>query len=326
MKGIRFPLTLAGVYAACAVVFTLFGSWGMAGGFGTLSFLLVAASVVIHLRNNHHERKSNGRYRKASEAHRTGAGRRAGKNTAARARAHRDAVRAGAGMSVPIPPHASHISLHSSAAEALYAKLAAGLLPSGSGADFSPTPRPAGEFDGKEAEFAPGVVTGTRSFDVDKLGRLLGVAYAAVWLPGENQAKCMDRSYDFAYSSTLRPEWRVMESGRPPHSMTVCGHGLYGYYEGSNDYYSPGRVMGVVEAYGETIIGTRGFRASKARIVALHIPEEVSSAQRGLIVRNYPDVAVFDSFEAMVAEFPADDAGNGLNPSTDPDFWTRGTP
>lgn len=312
MKGIRFPLTLAGVYAACAVVFTLFGSWGMAGGFGTLSFLLVAASVVIHLRNNHHERKSNGRYRKASEAHRTGAGRRAGKNTGYRA--HRDAVRAGAGMTA-VPPIArgGHISLGSSAAEALYAKLAAGLLPSGSGADFSPTPRPAGEFDGKEAEFAPGVVTGTRSFNVDKLGRLLGVMYAAVWLPGENQAKCMDRSQvDLAYSSSMRPQVRLVESSRPPHSMTVCGHGLYGYYEGSNDYYSPGRVMGVVEAYGETIIGTRGFRASKARIVARHIPEEVSSAQRGLIVRNYPDVAVFDSFEAMVAEFPADDAGNGL--------------
>ncbi|WP_091232530.1 hypothetical protein [Microbacterium sp. 3J1] len=185
-----------------------------------------------------------------------------------------------------------------------------------------PKPRPAGEFDGKQAEFAPGVVTGTRSFEVDKLGRLLGVAYRSVWTPGENVAKCMERGNPFMlYDLDDRPQ--VRESARSAHSIAECAHGFYGYYEGSNDYYESGRVMGVIEAYGETIIGSRGFRASKARIVALHIPSEISFGRRRLITRNYPGLAIFDSFDAMVAEFPPDDAGHGLNPDNDPKFWTR---
>lgn len=171
------------------------------------------------------------------------------------------------------------------------------------------TGREPGEFDGKS--FAAGVVTGTRAFDVDKLGRLLGVSYRKVWTPGENVAEC------------LSPPMYGPDGSPAEHEMTECGHGFYGYYEGSNDYYGSGHVMGVVEAYGETVIGTRGFRASKARIVALHIPADVRLGGRRLIVRNYPEIPVFDSFDAMVAEFPPDDAGNGLSPVTDPDFWTR---
>lgn len=180
--------------------------------------------------------------------------------------------------------------------------------------------RPAGEFDGHDAEFSVGSVFGTRSFDVDGLGRLRGVAYRTVWTPGENRAQCLARGGLAAYmfgGGTPQPA----EIGE--HSMTVCGHGFYGYFEGSNDYYEVGRVMGVVEAYGEAVIGSRGFRASKARIVALHIPAEVRPGARALIVRNYAGVPVFDSFEAMVGEFPPTDAGAGVSPANDPDFWTR---
>ncbi|KTR95374.1 hypothetical protein NS220_06125 [Microbacterium testaceum] len=186
----------------------------------------------------------------------------------------------------------------------------------------APTKRPAGEFDGHEREFAAGVVTGTRSFDVDKLGRLIGVAFATVWRPGENIARCMQRPDPMAYLTGREPG-KLREASRAPHSLADCPHGFYGYYEGSNDYYEPGRVMAVVEAYGETVIGTRGFRASKARIVAMHIPSDISVGTRRLVTRNYPDVPLFDSFSAMVAEFPPDDGGEGLSPDNDPDFWTR---
>lgn len=186
--------------------------------------------------------------------------------------------------------------------------------------DPAPAVRPAGDFDG--VSFAAGVVTGTRAFDVDKLGRLIGVAYAVVWTPGENQAKCMHRD---EFGSLMYGSSRVelREARRAPHSIADCAHGFYGYYEGSNDYYAEGRVMAVVEGYGDTVIGTRGFRASKARIVALHIPGGMNVGRRRLIARNYAGIPIFDSFDAMVAEFPPDDGGHGLNPDTDPDFWTR---
>lgn len=234
--------------------------------------------------------------------------------------------------------------------------------------------------------FAAGVVRGTRSFDVDKLGRLTGVSYKQVWTPGENEATCrkdesgwgalntaiktMNFYIDTAsYSSAIRSaaaveshrrSWTDAILGTSPQTaraaeeaaarvkaereekekveaekarleaekkardtLADCSHGFYGYYDGSNDYYKQGYVMGVVEGYGETVIGTRGFRCMKARIVAIRIPKHVPDRLRAMILRNYPDVPVFDTFKAMVAEFPADDAGAGVSPETDPDFWTR---
>jgi hypothetical protein len=240
--------------------------------------------------------------------------------------------------------------------------------------------------------FAAGVVRGTRSFAVDKLGRLTGVSYKQVWTPGENEAICrredegqfglswsqMARQitytlnvsspsyYSTAIGSGAYASGGVIETTTPakrsgvdavlgtsPHTAVAaeeaaarveaeraekarleaekkardtladCSHGFYGYYDGSNDYYKQGYVMGVVEGYGETVIGTRGFRCMKARIVAIRIPKHVPDRLRAMILRNYPDVPVFDTFKAMVAEFPADDAGVGVSPETDPDFWTR---
>jgi len=44
------------------------------------------------------------------------------------------------------------------------------------------------EFSG--LDFAAGVLTGARSFRIDKLGRLTGVNVPQVWTPGENTASC----------------------------------------------------------------------------------------------------------------------------------------
>jgi hypothetical protein len=62
-------------------------------------------------------------------------------------------------------------------------------------------------------------------------------------------------------------------------------------------------VAAVIEGYGETLIGTRGFRCMKARIVALQ-PTDA----RGLeaCFNNYPDIPLFDDFAGMLAEFPPD--------------------
>lgn len=226
--------------------------------------------------------------------------------------------------------------------------------------------------------FAPGVVRGTRSFSVDKLGRLTGVSYKQVWTPGENVAICrrgdddswssigrlMAATYrfnvptinyvvDYAAAEEKKRSWTDAILGTSPHAaraaeeavkraeeerkekerleaekkardtLTDCSHGFYGYYDGSNDYYKQGMVMGVVEGYGETVIGTRGFRCMKARIVALRIPKHVPDRLRAMVLRNYPNVPVFETFKQMVAEFPPDDAGAGITPETDPEFWTR---
>lgn len=251
------------------------------------------------------------------------------------------------------------------------------------------------EFSG--LDLAIETVRGVRSFDVDALGRLTGVSYHDVWLPGENVATCHRGSDPFASAlrkisaSVLAPSFfeyyygipgygaprasggvvtiptapapslkRGWLTGRtpddpapikveieptpepepepeptpePPHNMGDCGCGFYGYYDGSNDYKSGARVSAVIEGYGETVIGTRGFRAQKARILALCIREpkpgkpykagkHLTPAAASRVRRNYPDVPSYTSFADMVADFPIDRSWEP-SPATDPDFWTR---
>lgn len=211
--------------------------------------------------------------------------------------------------------------------------------------------------------FATGVVRGTRSFDVDVLGRLTGVTLKQIWTPGENQAICRKeelRRINQHRTSTLwgglvgfttfdedepAPNEELVENflgiKHPAIDKSMkelaekkqrriakdlmedCDHGFYGYYEGSNDYRQNSRINGVIEGYGEVVIGTRGFRAMKARIVALQFHKGISDAKAALVVRNYPDVAYFNKFKSMVSEFPPDTYGSAPAPDTDPEFWTR---
>lgn len=210
------------------------------------------------------------------------------------------------------------------------------------------------QFDG--IGFAPGVVRGARAFDIDELGRLVGVTHRQVWIPGENIAECRKGkgadglwsgylNLTFTYRSSViaastpaakapktfkgrkavkaEPVMEEVEPEEPPHTMADCACGFYGYYDGSNDYRQKGRVNGIVEGYGEALIGTRGFRVAKARIVALAIPRSVSERKAALVRRNYGALPIFTSFKQMVSEFPPDGGEVGISPETDPEFWTR---
>ncbi len=198
------------------------------------------------------------------------------------------------------------------------------------------TVTPMGEFTAPGFSIEP--VRGARSFDVDKLGRLRGVTYDQVWTPGENEATCRVTapSVDYLLNAYLSM-YPSMYSGYvpsslrssapkdgPAHSLVGCKHGFYGYYDGSDDYYKPERVSAVIEGYGEVVIGTRGFRATKARIVALTIPDTVPAPLAIRVRRNY-DVPTYATFAEMVAAHPTD-TQHGPTPETDADFWTREAP
>lgn len=193
------------------------------------------------------------------------------------------------------------------------------------------------QFDG--VGLAPGVVVGARSFEIDKMGRLIGIHYKQVWNPRENSAECRKQEVDssatypgFGLSYSFMEEYLYGKKRKPTkvepeqpkkHTMASCACGFYGYYDGSNDYHGKGRVSGVIEGYGETLIGTRGFRCSRARIIALSINGKVEDRLAGLIRRNYSGIPMFDSFKSMVAEFPADGGELAVSPTSDPQFWTR---
>lgn len=275
------------------------------------------------------------------------------------------------------------------------------------------------EFDGRP--FVAGSLIGLRSFRVDSLGRLTGVRHPSVWRPGVNDAECQKGSgsggwYSISFASLLggggggggsvsvdlAPKSESVSLVKaPPHrpGQLGCSCGYYAYFDrGHNPHHEEGNLLALVEGYGTVTIGSRGFRAGKARVVGLiderrrrsGLPLDALAARfynRGpatsgiglamltfgiiflstfasegrawalafaplvilgalvtylsfrsiavhykpaprprrsldLVRGNYPDVPVYSSLAAALAEHPLT-APPPPTPDTDPDFWTR---
>lgn len=182
--------------------------------------------------------------------------------------------------------------------------------------------------------FAVGSVRGVRTFRyiepgdgrVDEFGRpgqLLGMYYPQVWGEGINEAECRRKDQSFNYytsaSAILYPSLDDDDENGPfplvptgGEHMPHCSCGFYAYYDGSNDYYKPDQygsalIRGVIEGFGEVLIGPRGFRCTKARLVALCVAPWHPAAD--LILAHYPGVPTFSDFGLMVRAFPEDDGG-----------------
>lgn len=146
--------------------------------------------------------------------------------------------------------------------------------------------------DFSDRPFVAGSLIGVRAFDVDGLGRLVGPTYPQVFKPGENVAGCFvgsaftKRSHSFeAALDRLNGKKATPVSpapARPQHQVgnVNCGCGFYAYFDGSNTYGQHDRVTAVVEGYGVCTVGDRGFRAEKARLVALVDPARPSLGKR----------------------------------------------
>jgi hypothetical protein len=114
-------------------------------------------------------------------------------------------------------------------------------------------------FDGhvEEFDFAVGSVQGVRGFNQDSLGRLTGVTYPRVFKPGVNTATC---------------------GSGPTDDIADHSCGFYGYFDPEEtarlNFYG-GTHGAIVRGYGRTVIGTKGFRAEKADLVAFFPIETV---------------------------------------------------
>lgn len=141
-------------------------------------------------------------------------------------------------------------------------------------------------------------IVGARHFDVDSLGRLCGVTHAAVWRPGVNEARCRKgEPVQYAMGGALYglspqsrrtlaqlAQWQsatiTVEPDTEPdavedtHAVASkdCACGFYAYTDTDLGYSRPGRVVGIIRGTGVATVGTRGFRAERAEIVALVDP------------------------------------------------------
>jgi hypothetical protein len=169
-------------------------------------------------------------------------------------------------------------------------------------------------FNGRDLPLAVGSVTAVRLWHVDMPsaeavlngtpepvdGLLTGV-FGGVWRRGENVAVCGGGE----------------ES--PPCDLVPgldCGCGFWAYwalrYAWRCDYYWRGEVVGIIQGYGRTRIGTRGCRCSKARILGLHVrPAGPDDQPTGLSYRDvvevlgsYYGVPCYPSLAEMLAAHP----------------------
>lgn len=193
----------------------------------------------------------------------------------------------------------------------------------------------------------------------------------AIWKPGENIAECRrgdDAQRNAIYASSTAVYGSSITLGSPgvyytappspslakaaleggadrdnhsaPHDMCRCGFYAFaencddgGYARGGNGYYGfeTPPIPGIIECYGRTIIGTKGLRCEKARIVAL-------VTDRADIKALYPDVRYYKPTEkrdilgwktggiskAKARMLRAYDLAAAYRPTpeTDPKFWT----
>lgn len=148
-----------------------------------------------------------------------------------------------------------------------------------------------------DVDFAVGSVLGTRSFQVNENKKLTGVTFSDYeYVDGENVAKCELCALDnelAALEQKLEQRTRdvnsALERMGQPHriespgstvksrTMSDCGHGFWAYFDKTDNFQAPHTVSGIVEGYGEVVIGELGFRATKARILALVAPKEVEN-------------------------------------------------
>lgn len=181
--------------------------------------------------------------------------------------------------------------------------------------------------------FTLGSLTGIRSFRVDHYGRLKASQFEVVWTPGEMVGRCLKgqgsslSTITFYLTSDLTRPSAAPPPPPPPkeHRAGVkdCTCGFYAYFDnGPNSYHHGANVLGLIEGYGVTTVGTRGFRSEKARIQALIIKPKKASPLTARVRANYPDVPVFESKSAAIEAFPLT-APVGPTPDTDPEFWTR---
>ncbi len=171
-------------------------------------------------------------------------------------------------------------------------------------------------FSGRDLPLAAGSVTAVRLWRVDMAsaeavmngtavqvqGLLTGV-FGGVWRPGENLAVCGGGQESPPCHPDLVP-------------APGCGCGFWAYwalrYAWRCDYYWRGEVIGVMQGYGRTRIGTRGCRCGKARILGLHVrPARPDRQPQGLpphgvseVLGSYYGVPCYPSLAEMLAAHP----------------------
>lgn len=167
------------------------------------------------------------------------------------------------------------------------------------------------DFEGISLSLDP--VFGIRGWTVEADGVLRSPSQRYQWAPGENRvvSPCScnpKKNEDESWTELVEraKEWRVNE-----HDFLTSQCGFYAYLDHAREshLYDTNAIAGVIEGFGETVIGTKGFRCQRAKIAAIAIEPinavwEMADHVVKRIRANYPGVPIFESRLAMISEFP----------------------
>lgn len=220
--------------------------------------------------------------------------------------------------------------------------------------DFSDRPFVAGVITGLRAfRIDPlGRLTGVVHRDVWTPGENVGVCHKSdtptfhtfasggYIMAGGRKGKSRGRSDDL-YNFYIQHE-PPKPLRKHPIGSASCECGFYAYFDGGNDYLTQSssawlalyiggtddtapRVGAIVNGYGLVTVGSRGFRAEKAEVIALISPKS-DQARYAVpfekVRHNYPDLPVIATEREAVELYPLTDP-QPIAPESADDFWTR---
>lgn len=171
---------------------------------------------------------------------------------------------------------------------------------------------------GEDAPHTPdvaGTLLGLRGFALTDDGYLRGVTYTVPWTTGWNDAVCLVARRVHGRPSTPRPGFAhpiwghvhdashgclfPLDPGEPVEFEDDwepdpcqglepdCACGFYAYYDQQTGRTSGyGNIRGVIEAAGKCVVGPKGFRAARARIVAVVQPKDFKPRLSGVKQRE----------------------------------------
>ena len=150
-------------------------------------------------------------------------------------------------------------------------------------------------FSGKEVPLVPGTLRLYRRWLLRDQG-LRALNFDYYWKDGWNEAECraMDR-VPTAYRTGIHRQ-------PTPHPDCTCG-----FYARYHHTVPDGITSGVIEVSGRVILGTKGVRAERARIMA-------NEWTNDYIMAMYPSVKWFRNKEDMWAEYPPPDVSELIGP------------
>jgi len=161
-------------------------------------------------------------------------------------------------------------------------------------------PASAAPGDGRERDLVAGVLRGYRTWHIDAGGLprrpgtlpLTSITRQHVAWPPELRAECTRAEGDIASGER--------RGHRAPDARCACG--IYAWYRPDDAAEYAAEVFGVVDAAGVVLMGTRGFRAERARIRAV-----VTRNRRLTAACRDAGIEVFRRRRVLLAQYPPDD-------------------